>query len=170
MNQLQALSGGQLAIVPFPVGELAIVGSKKGLRWLDFASVEDRTIYRAVATKEENLLPLMREAKTQLEEYFAGERETFDVKLDRKGGTEFQTSVWNALCEIPFGQTMSYGEVAAQLGKPTAYRAVANACKSNPIGLIVPCHRVVGKNRDLVGFGGGVCLKQWFLKHEGWKP
>lgn len=145
------------------------MGSKKGLRWLDFASVADRSIYRAVATKGEDLSPPMQEAKQQLEEYLAGKRQTFDVKLDRKPGTEFQMRVWNALCEIPYGQTMSYGEVAQHLGKPTAYRAVANACKSNPIGLIVPCHRVVGKNRDLVGFGGGVCLKQWFLQHEGWK-
>ncbi len=103
--------------------------------------------------------------KQQLAEYFAGERNSFDVVLAAKG-TEFQQSVWQALTEIPYGETVSYADVAACIGKPKAVRAVGTANGSNPIAIIVPCHRVVGKDGSLTGFGGGLDTKQFLLQLE----
>ena len=101
----------------------------------------------------------------QLDAYFAGERTTFDVQL-RFDGTDFQTRVWRALLEIPFGETRTYGELAAQLGSPGAARAVGLANGHNPIGIIVPCHRVIGADGSLTGYGGGMHRKQTLLALE----
>jgi methylated-DNA-[protein]-cysteine S-methyltransferase len=101
----------------------------------------------------------------QLNAYFASELTTFDVPL-RLDGTDFQRSVWGALLEIPYGQTRSYGELAAQIGRPGAARAVGLANGHNPVGIIVPCHRVIGANGSLVGYGGGLRRKQALLDLE----
>ncbi len=111
------------------------------------------------------------EAKTalackEIEEYLAGERKTFSSPLDIRG-TPFQLSVWRELLRIPYGETRSYSEVAAAVGRPSAMRAVGAAVGANPIPIVVPCHRVVGKNGALVGFGGGLCLKERLLSLEG---
>ncbi len=105
------------------------------------------------------------EARTEVEEYFAGEREDFSVRL-KPAGTAFQQSVWSALREIPFGETRSYGQLAALLGKPGAARAIGRANATNPICLIVPCHRVVGADGSLTGFAFGEAIKQRLLELE----
>jgi methylated-DNA-[protein]-cysteine S-methyltransferase len=101
----------------------------------------------------------------QLREYFAGQRRSFDVPLTLQG-TPFQRQVWAALCEIPYGETTSYGELAARLGRPNAARAVGLANGRNPIGIIVPCHRVVGADGALTGYGGGLDRKEHLLAFE----
>lgn len=102
----------------------------------------------------------------QLEEYFQGKRSDFTLPLDLRG-TDFQKAVWEALLKIPYGQTTSYGEVAAYIEKPRAVRAVGGAVGANPIAIVVPCHRVVGKNGTLTGYGGGLPLKTRLLQLEG---
>ena len=101
----------------------------------------------------------------QLEDYFAGRRESFDVPLDL-AGTAFQRSVWAGLLEIPYGETMSYGELARRVGRPGASRAVGLANGRNPVAIIVPCHRVIGANGTMTGYGGGLDRKVWLLDHE----
>lgn len=110
-------------------------------------------------------LPLFDHVTKQLSEYFAGERTAFDIEL-RLAGTPFQQRVWTALRDIPYGQTVSYGELAETLGQPTASRAVGLANGKNPIGIIVPCHRVIGANGSLTGYGGGLERKRWLLAFE----
>jgi len=100
-----------------------------------------------------------------LDEYFAGRRTTFDLPLDPRG-TDFQRSVWRALVEIPFGETTTYGVLARRIGKPDAVRAVGAANGANPLPIVVPCHRVIGSNGSLTGFGGGLPVKRWLLDHE----
>jgi len=110
--------------------------------------------------------PLLADAIRQLNEYFAGTRETFSVPL-RPVGTPFQLSVWRALEEIPYGRTRSYRDIACALGRPTATRAVGAANGQNPLPIFVPCHRVIGSNRSLTGFGGGLDVKLALLRLEG---
>ncbi|PSK81389.1 methylated-DNA-[protein]-cysteine S-methyltransferase [Murinocardiopsis flavida] len=104
-------------------------------------------------------------AITQVREYFAGERTVFDLPLHMEG-TDFQRTVWTALLDIPFGETVSYGELAERLGKPSASRAVGLANGRNPISIIVPCHRVIGADGSLTGYGGGIERKRHLLDHE----
>jgi methylated-DNA-[protein]-cysteine S-methyltransferase len=106
------------------------------------------------------------EAVRQLSEYFSGRRRQFDLPL-RLIGTEFQMRVWQQLTAIPFGETWSYGQLAKRLENPSACRAVGLANGKNPIAIIVPCHRVIGADGSLTGFGGGLPRKQWLLAHEG---
>ena len=110
--------------------------------------------------------PLLMEAARQIGEYLQGERRVFDVPI-RLEGTDFQLRVWNALRTIPYGQTRTYAEVAAQIGRPKAVRAVGGANHRNPLPLLVPCHRVVGADGSLVGFGGGLEVKRRLLELEG---
>jgi O-6-methylguanine DNA methyltransferase len=107
----------------------------------------------------------LRAAAEQLDQYFAGARRRFDLPLDLPG-TPFQQRVWQALSEIPFGETLSYGQLAARIGKPGAARAVGLANNRNPISIIVPCHRVIGADGSLTGYGGGLDRKRWLLAHE----
>jgi methylated-DNA-[protein]-cysteine S-methyltransferase len=109
--------------------------------------------------------PVIDEAARQLAAWFAGERTAFDLPL-RPRGTPFQLAVWEALREIPYGETRSYGEIAARLGRPAAVRAVGAANGRNPISIVVPCHRVVGAGGALTGYAGGVERKRWLLGHE----
>jgi methylated-DNA-[protein]-cysteine S-methyltransferase len=106
------------------------------------------------------------EAIRQLAEYFEGTRKDFDLPLGFTG-TEFQKQVWTELTAIPFGQTVSYGDLARSIGKPSAVRAVGAANGDNPISIVVPCHRVIGSDGGLTGYGGGLERKGWLLKHEG---
>ena len=108
---------------------------------------------------------VLNDAMDQLTEWFAGTRTMFDLPLDL-GGTKFQQSVWKQLCLIPYGETISYGELARRLGKPTAYRAVGLANGRNPVSIIVPCHRVIATDGTLGGYGGGLDRKTWLLEHE----
>jgi len=101
----------------------------------------------------------------QLNQYFSGERIQFDVPI-AAAGTEFQKRVWKGLCQIPYGKTCGYGELARELGNPNASRAVGMANGRNPISIIVPCHRVIGANGALTGYGGGLTAKKWLLDHE----
>lgn len=105
------------------------------------------------------------DVRHQLDEYFAGARRRFDLPL-RAVGSAFQTRVWGALAEIPYGETTSYGAVAMTIGAPTASRAVGLANGQNPISIVVPCHRVIGANGSLTGYGGGLDAKRWLLSHE----
>ena len=112
--------------------------------------------------------PLLRAARTQLLEYLAGARRAFDLPLD-PAGTDFQRSVWEALGAIPYGETRTYGEIAAAVGRPKAVRAVGQANHVNPLPIFIPCHRVVGKNGALTGYAGGLDLKRALLALESGK-
>ena len=109
--------------------------------------------------------PLQREVDKQMKEYFEGERKEFDLPL-RPEGTDFQKKVWNALLEIPFGETRSYQDIANAVGSPKACRAVGMANHQNPIIIVIPCHRVIGKSGKLVGYGGGLSMKEKLLLLE----
>jgi methylated-DNA-[protein]-cysteine S-methyltransferase len=109
---------------------------------------------------------LLERARRQLAEYFAGKRRTFDLPL-APHGTEFQCAVWRALADIPYGETISYAQLATRVGKPTATRAVGAANGRNPLPIVLPCHRVIGADGSLTGFGGGLPTKQFLLRLEG---
>ena len=111
--------------------------------------------------------PVLQQAKKQLHDYFAGRRTTFDLPLDLSSGTDFQQQVWRALLKIPSGSTCSYGALSAAIGKPTAVRAVGGAIGRNPLGIVIPCHRVIGANGALTGYTGGIAHKIALLQLEG---
>jgi methylated-DNA-[protein]-cysteine S-methyltransferase len=113
---------------------------------------------------------VLNEAKQQLQAYFAGKLQQFDLPLDLSAGTAFQQAVWLALLAIPFGKTTSYSALSISIGKPLAVRAVGTAIGRNPIGIIVPCHRVIGLDGSLTGYAGGLHRKEAFLKLEGALP
>jgi methylated-DNA-[protein]-cysteine S-methyltransferase len=156
------------AVVDSPTGPLTLVASDRGLRAVLWLHTELPSPYvPAGATVIDGPDPgeAIDAAAAQLDEYFAGTRTEFDLPLDMVG-TDFQVSAWNALCTIPFGETVSYGEQARRLGDLRKARAVGAANGRNPIPIIVPCHRVVGANGSLTGFGGGIETKAWLLDHE----
>lgn len=109
---------------------------------------------------------ILQEVIKQLDEYFNGDRKNFDIKFKLQG-TEFQQKVWTALTDIPYGETVSYKNIATKIGNEKAVRAVGSANGKNIINIIVPCHRVIGANKSLTGYGGGLHRKSWLLKHEG---
>lgn len=121
--------------------------------------------FRPIPIAEERETPLLSRAAEQLDEYFDGKRHEFDLPLYPRG-TPFQTSVWSALQDIPYGETRSYKNIASALGKPTACRAVGSANNKNPISIIIPCHRVIGSGGALTGYGGGLDVKQALLELE----
>ena len=136
-------------------------------------SIEDdgKAIIEVVLNSDEKVTskassPLVEEAFRQLNEYLAGKRTSFDLPL-RAEGTPFMKSVWQALQEIPYGKTVSYKDIAEAIGRPQACRAVGLANNRNPIAIFIPCHRVIGKNGHLVGYGGGLDMKEQLLKLEG---
>lgn len=112
--------------------------------------------------------PAVQAGVRQLSEYFRGERTTFDLPLEFRG-TEFQKKVWRALLDVPYGKTASYGDIARAIGNPKAVRAVGGANAKNPISIVAPCHRVIGSNGKLTGYGGGLWRKEWLLAHETMK-
>jgi methylated-DNA-[protein]-cysteine S-methyltransferase len=118
------------------------------------------------STAVPSLPPVLVAARAQLAEYFAGARRAFDLRLDPRG-TAFQRAVWRALLSIPYGVTRSYVQIAGAVGKPSASRAVGAANGQNPLAIVVPCHRVIGADGSLTGYGGGLAQKEWLLRHEG---
>lgn len=152
------------SIMPSPVGALKLVASDRGLAailWENDAPDRVRLGAMTAATDD----PILAETRCQLDTYFSGARTTFTVPLDFNG-TEFQRSVWDALIRIPFGETRSYGDIARDIGRPTASRAVGAANGRNPISIIAPCHRVIGSNGALTGFAGGLAVKEFLLAME----
>jgi methylated-DNA-[protein]-cysteine S-methyltransferase len=147
----------QKAYYSSPIGIIEITGDEEGIATLYF-------IDEAMEIPEK-VPELFREAVYQLDEYFSGIRREFGLKLNPQG-TEFRKRVWKQLLEVPFGKTCSYLEISEALGDPKSTRAVGNANGSNPISIIVPCHRVIGSSGKLVGYGGGLWRKEWLLNHE----
>ena len=147
--------------LPTPIGDLYLAANDTALIRVEFEGVE----HDVTGERGENAV--LKLAKQQLSEYFAGKRTEFDLPLEMTG-TDLQLKVWCALERIPFGRTKTYGELAVALTKnPQTARAVGTCCGRNPLPIIIPCHRVLGANRALTGFGGGVWRKEWLLKHEG---
>jgi len=145
------------AIMNSPIGPLTLVSTEKGLAAVHFG----QKVPKGAEIDETANEPAMK----QLSEYFAGERKTFELELDFEG-TPFQNSVWKQLLRIPYGETRSYGDIAKALGKPAASRAVGGANHQNPIAIVIPCHRVIGQNGSLTGYGGGLPLKEQLLSIE----
>jgi methylated-DNA-[protein]-cysteine S-methyltransferase len=146
---------------PSPLGELTLVASHEALVGL-FMELH----VAEVLPSERSTTPMLKRVSSQLDQYFAGKRQVFDVPLAPRG-TGFQRDVWAVLQTIPFGVTWSYGRVARQLGRPRAVRAVGAANGRNPISIVIPCHRVIGADGSLTGYGGGLPRKRWLLEHEG---
>ena len=152
-------------IVNSPIGRLALIGDEQALAGLYLLDAGERSAsIQPEWTRRQGLFPV---ASEQLGEYFAGARKEFDLPLAPRG-TPFQLAVWAELTRIPYGSTVSYGAIAAALGKSmVASRAVGLANGRNPISIIVPCHRVIGADGSLTGYGWGVDRKEWLLRHEG---
>jgi methylated-DNA-[protein]-cysteine S-methyltransferase len=160
-----------------PIGHMTLASTKKGLCWMDFNYGD--TVLRALERwsrryfltdqmQRDDLA--LREVKDQLEQYFNTEQSNFTCELDLMG-TSFQKLVWNSLLEIPYGEVRTYKEVAQAIGAPKAVRAVGGANNKNSIPIIIPCHRVIGSNGALVGYGGGLHIKEQLLQLEGYiKP
>jgi methylated-DNA-[protein]-cysteine S-methyltransferase len=149
-------------IISSPLGDLLATRDDEGITGLYLPTGKHPVTPKAEWERDDAAFTDLR---SELGEYFAGTRQSFDVPLHARG-TEFQRRVWQALREIPYGETASYGETAAAIGAPTASRAVGLANGQNPISIVVPCHRVVGANGSLTGYGGGLEAKQWLLAHE----
>jgi len=151
------------AIVPTPIGRLLLVADADALLRIDF---DGSWSYARIGPDWREGSPLLALAAAQLGEYFAGARREFELPLAPKG-TAFQRRVWDELTRIPHGTAISYATLAQRIGSPRAVRAVGAANGRNPIPVVVPCHRVVGADGTLTGFGGGLPLKRWLLAHEG---
>lgn len=147
-----------------PLGRLKLVASDKGLVAILWEQDNPRRVPLSNLV-ENDQHPVLVETQRQLEEYFAGKRKSFSIPLDMRG-TRFQKDVWEALLAIPYGETRSYGQLAKQLGKPRATRAVGAANGRNPVSIIVPCHRVIGSSGKLTGFAGGLEAKAHLLSLE----
>jgi len=153
--------------MPSPIGTLLLTGTKEGLTglYMEAGGPDSSAVMSAVRDTT-----AFATAKQQLQEYFAGTRRTFDLPLQPEG-TPFQVMVWDALREIPYGTTISYQELARRIGAEKAVRAVGAANGANPISIIIPCHRVIGADGSLTGYGGGIERKRWLLDHEsGQRP
>ena len=150
--------------VDSPIGRLVLVGHDDGLAAILWARDNPKRVRLNIVAEDERH-PVLVETARQLDEYFAGTRRTFDVKLNFIG-TEFQNRVWGALLRIPFGETRSYGQIARELGNARATRAVGAANGRNPIAIIAPCHRVIGASGALTGFAGGLEAKDTLLALE----
>ena len=148
-----------------PVGELTLVASANGLAAILWENDRPGRVKLNIVAQDDNH-PVLRETERQLNQYFAGTRTHFDLPLDF-AGTDFQKKVWAALLTIPFGETRSYAQIAAQVGSPKAVRAVGAANGRNPISIVAPCHRVIGSNGTLTGFAGGLDAKRVLLALEG---
>lgn len=161
------------ALVPSELGSLSALVTEKGVCGLEFdrpnrqAMLRDRLVkWFPSSRSEESAHPLVEKVKTWLEHYFDGRFHQLQrLPLDLRG-TDFERRVWDLLLDIPLGSTMTYGELARKLNRPNGARAVGLAVGRNPAGIIVPCHRVVGSNGSLTGYGGGLDRKRWLLEHE----
>ena len=148
-----------------PLGDMQMIEENNSLTHLNLSvnQILPADFPKGSITQKDT--PLISSAKRQLDEYFQGKRKSFDLPL-APSGTQFQQKVWNALCTIPYCETRSYKEIAAQIQNPKGCRAVGMANNRNPIMIIIPCHRVIGSNGSLVGYAGGLDIKQWLLAHE----
>jgi methylated-DNA-[protein]-cysteine S-methyltransferase len=151
-------------IIESPAGSLKLVACDDGLAAVLWENDSPLRVRLNIGAEHENHAVLV-ETERQLQEYFAGGRKTFDLKLDF-AGTGFQKKVWAALLTIPFGETRSYGQIARQIGNPKAVRAVGAANGRNPLSIVVPCHRVIGSTGQLTGFAGGLTIKALLLELE----
>jgi methylated-DNA-[protein]-cysteine S-methyltransferase len=149
-------------VINSPIGELLLLGNESALTGLHFAPYQWTSTIIGNLARDDGPFQAVSE---QLREYFAGDRKTFDLPV-ALAGTPFQQRVWAMLQEIPYGRTATYGEIATRLGHPNAARAVGMANNRNPVAVIVPCHRVVGSNGALVGYGGGLDRKRMLLELE----
>ena len=145
-----------------PVGPLMIAGDDEGLRNISFSTGKKPAMFEPDWVESKSFLD---DTVYQIQEYFAGRLKTFDLKLAPRG-TVFQRKVLNALRDIPYGSTRSYGDIARVIGNPKASRAVGAANGRNPLSIVIPCHRVIGQSGKLVGFGGGLKTKEWLLSLE----
>lgn len=158
--------------IPTPIGELVIVvdelGRLRAVDWADHEADMRRFLRLHYGEHGFSLHPAVNPGglSTALAAYFAGDLTAIDALPVATGGTEFQRAVWRALREIPCGHTVSYAELARRIGRTSAIRAVGHANGSNPISIVVPCHRVIGSNGSLTGYGGGIERKRWLLAHE----
>jgi methylated-DNA-[protein]-cysteine S-methyltransferase len=150
-----------------PVGPLFVAADEDGLRAVEFR--DNKHPVRRDGDWREGDNAVLRRTHKQLDEYFGGRRHAFDLPLSPHG-TEFQKKVWTTLASIPYGETISYAQLASRVGKPTAMRAVGAANGRNPLPIVLPCHRVIGADGSLTGFGGGLPTKQYLLKLEGALP
>ncbi len=154
--------GAYWTTVESPIGEILLIGDETAVYELRLpGTFADRDLDGA----EAGLVAPLADAVEQLKAYFAGELTSFDLAAV-PGGTPFQSKVWWALADIPYARTESYGSVAARVGNPKASRAVGMANNKNPIPIVLPCHRVIGASGQLVGYGGGLWMKEWLLQHE----
>lgn len=152
-------------LMPSPVGTLTLVSQDQRLSAVLWEQERENRV-RLGPLQREDRCPVLIETAHQLSEYFAGKRQRFDLALTFTG-TAFQRQVWDALLSIPFGETRTYGQIAQQIGNPSAVRAVGAANGRNPISIIAPCHRVIGASGGLTGFAGGLAAKQLLLALEG---
>ncbi len=159
------MSLSYLTMTDTPIGRLLLVANSEALVeivFLDAQSSEEREYSDCLYTH-----PVLTQTVNELNEYFSGQRKQFTVPVHLEG-TSFQSQVWRALQEIPYGEVVSYGEIAHRVGNPKASRAVGMANNRNRIPIIVPCHRVVGNKGDMTGYAGGIDIKQWLLQLEGY--
>ena len=167
------ISGGmeKLSVVYFdtPLGRMVAGSTVQGIALLGFADEGDGTLKRDRSAQgmemQEEETPLLERLRRELGEYFAGSRVSFDLPL-APAGTPFERRAWDALAAVPYGETRSYGEQAAAMGRPGAVRAVARANGRNPVVILIPCHRIIGSDGRLTGFTGGLWRKKWLLAHE----
>jgi methylated-DNA-[protein]-cysteine S-methyltransferase len=145
-----------------PIGSLLLVADEGGLTYI---GLPKRGSAQPAPEDAQHAPAKLRVARHQFEEYFAGTRHTFELSL-HPHGTPFQLEVWGALLAIPYGETASYASIAQRIGRPSAVRAVGAANGANPLSIVVPCHRVIGSDGDLTGYGGGLPAKRWLLAHE----
>ncbi|MFZ5754418.1 MAG: methylated-DNA--[protein]-cysteine S-methyltransferase [Bacillota bacterium] len=149
-------------IVVSPIGDILLVAEENFLTQVDFLGVNDRTELAGIVYRSNQVLE---QAKEEITAYFQGTLTSFTVPYAYQG-TEFQKKVWQALTRIPYGETLSYEALAREINHPRACRAVGQANHRNPLAIIVPCHRVIGKNGHLIGYGGGLDKKVWLLQWE----
>ncbi len=148
-----------------PIGDVTLVANGRAVTGVYMQEHRHQPDAALFGTRQESARGVLRRAAEQLNEYFHDGRREFDLMLE-PAGTEFQHGVWARLRAIPYGQTRSYGQVARELGAPKSSRAVGMANGRNPLSIVVPCHRVIGANGAMTGFGGGVERKIWLLQHE----
>jgi methylated-DNA-[protein]-cysteine S-methyltransferase len=159
-------AGDQWWRIDTPFGEMLLAGNATELHQVLLPNSAQEVAALGVLSDDSKGCPqAVARTAEQLGEYFCGERQFFELEL-APAGTQFQRSVWFALSSIPYGQTATYGDIAAVVGRPTAYRAVGASNARNPLPVVLPCHRVIGSDGRLVGFGGGLSLKQALLDHE----
>jgi methylated-DNA-[protein]-cysteine S-methyltransferase len=157
------------AVADTPIGPLTVAATPAGLVRVGFGSDDDQLgeLAAQVSPRVVHLPARLDEVRRELDEYFAGRRRSFDVPLDRRLSRGYRLAVLEELSRVPYGETVSYRDLAERTGKPTASRAVGTAMATNPIPIVVPCHRVLRTGGALGGYGGGIETKVWLLRHEG---